>query len=323
MSATLYDDRPHPVPLFAYLRYKENWLWHFMDVENRVFGMAHFSYEPLFNRARMSCNVDVRGTVYKYASEIPFPEKFAYACEIGDGKLRVLFREPQKTFELHLDSDDLALEVHYRHRGPLFDFDAYEKANPDKPQVFALMGLNSRLPHTHHQQILDMTGRLRLKNGEQITLKGFGNRDHSQGVRCDNITRTHTWSWLLFDDKNFAATDITVINNPGLLAAGGYMHDATGLRALKDIDVELRDKMADGMPETVRFRFADPAGKTFTISADVSQRLGCVPLSGEKPDRGLAEYLCIDNFCRCTLEETGERGYAMIQVGYNPGHVYR
>jgi hypothetical protein len=71
MADTLYDDCPHPVPAFAYLRYKENWLWHFMDVDNQVFGTSHFSYEPLFERGRMSCMVSVKGTTHKYANEIP------------------------------------------------------------------------------------------------------------------------------------------------------------------------------------------------------------------------------------------------------------
>lgn len=323
MSDTIYDDCPHPVPLIAYLRYKENWLWHFMDVENRVYGMAHFSYEPLFNRGRMSCNLDVQGKVYKYASEIPFPENFAYSNEIGDGKLRVLFKEPQKRFELHLNSDDLALEVYYEKRGPMFDFVACEKANPDKPHVFPLMNLNTRqLPPIHQQQLLTMTGRLQVKNQPPIALSGLGNRDHSQGVRCDNITRTHSWSWLVFEDRYFSVTDITVINNPTVLAADGYMHDGSGLRALKDMDVRLEGgTLADGMPETVRFVLDDISGKQFTVVASIAGRLGVVPLSGEKPDGGMPEYLCIDSFCRLTLEETGQTGYGMVQLGYNPGHL--
>jgi len=324
MSDTLYDDVPHPVPLIAYLRYKENWLWHFMDVENHVYGMAHFSYEPLFNRGRMSCNVDAQGKVYKYSSEIPFPENFAYSKEIGDGKLRVLFKEPQKKFELHLNSDDLDLEVYYERQGPMFDFVAYEMANPDKPQVFSLMNLNTHnLSPIHQQQMLTMTGKIQVKKQQAITLKGNGNRDHSQGVRCDNITRAHSWSWLMFKDKYFSATDITVINNPSLLAAGGYMNDAMGLQTFKEIDIGLDGNLPDGMPDTVQFNFEDLSGRTFTVIADVANRLGCVPLSGEKPDSGLPEYLCIDNFCLLTLKETGEQGYGMVQIGYNPAHVSR
>jgi hypothetical protein len=323
MGDTIYDDYPHPVPLIAYLRYKENWLWHFMDKDNQVYGMAHFSYEPLFNRARMSCNIDVKGTVYKYSNEIPFPENFAYAHEIGDGKLKILFKEPQKKFELHLTSDDLDLEIYYEAGGPMFDFVACEKVNPDRPHVFSLMNLNThQMPPVHQQQILTMTGKIQVKNQQAIVLSGCGNRDHSQGVRCDTITRTHSWSWLLFTNSYFSATDITVINSPSVLAADGYMHDRTGLRALKEIDVQLSGAtLADGMPETVRFLFEDIAGNRFTIVASIVNRLGVVPLSGEKPDGGMAEYICVENFCQLTLEETGETGYGMVQLGYNPAHL--
>jgi hypothetical protein len=69
---------PHPVPPTAYLRYKENWFWIFLDVHNQIFGMAHFNYEPSFGRACLSCNMLVRGELHQYGNEIPFPETFPY-----------------------------------------------------------------------------------------------------------------------------------------------------------------------------------------------------------------------------------------------------
>jgi hypothetical protein len=92
--STIHDDTPHPIPPTAYLRYKKNWFFILMDVDNGVFGMAHFNHEPGHDRARFSCNLMVGGELFKYANQTTFPPNFAFSSRIGDDKLQVTFVEP-------------------------------------------------------------------------------------------------------------------------------------------------------------------------------------------------------------------------------------
>src|ERR1700761_34435 len=108
---TLHDDRPHPIPATAYLRYKENYFFIIMDPERKVFGVAHFNNEPVFNRSRFTLNLNIGGKQFAYANETPIPEKFALAESLSDGKLSLRFAEPHKRFELKLAGGDFSADV--------------------------------------------------------------------------------------------------------------------------------------------------------------------------------------------------------------------
>jgi hypothetical protein len=45
----LHEDYPHTVPTRAYLRWKENYFWVFMDPERDICCLAHVSSEPTFS----------------------------------------------------------------------------------------------------------------------------------------------------------------------------------------------------------------------------------------------------------------------------------
>jgi hypothetical protein len=77
---TTHDDRPHPVPPFAFLRYKENYFFIVMDQRNDIYGIAHLNNEPLFNRSRFTFNLNVKGQAFRYANEVPLPANFEGAA---------------------------------------------------------------------------------------------------------------------------------------------------------------------------------------------------------------------------------------------------
>ena len=57
-------------------------------------------------------------------------------------------------------------------------------------------------------------------------------------------------------------------------------------------------------------------GKPFTVIADIAKRMGFVPLVTEKPDSSGFYYDIVENFCPVTLKETGETGYALVEIGF-------
>ncbi|HKT73179.1 MAG TPA: hypothetical protein VJQ47_09830 [Steroidobacteraceae bacterium] len=316
---TTHDDLPHAVPPFAYLRYKENWFFIIIDVANSVYGMAHFNFEPGHDRGRVSCNLMVRGELFKYGNQIPFPAQFALARQLGDDKLTVEFVEPHARIDLRLRSDDLDLDLSFLKNAPTFDYAAYDAANPNKVAMQELVNFATNQQFHHQQQAMTLAGSVRVKRGksagETIRLQGLGYRDHSRGMRCDNMSLRHVWTCLYFPKTVVGAVSLAGVLRPELISNSGYVYDADGMRALGDMVITLRGKGPEGMPATVEFELKDVYGKPFTITADIAARMGYVPLTVEAPNAAGYSYDIVENFAPVTLKETGEKGHALVEIG--------
>ncbi len=317
---TTHDDVPHPVPPFAYLRYKENWFFIIIDVRNSVYGMAHFNFEPGQDRARVSCNLMVRGELFKYGNQIPFPRTFAMSPQIGDDKLKVKFIEAHTRIDMELNSDDVTLDMSFVKHAPTFDFAAYDAANPEKPSAQELINFATHQMYHHQQQAMKISGSLRVKRGkaegETIRLEGLGYRDHSRGMRCDHMTLRHVWSCLYFPNTVIGAMSLANVMRPQLTSNSGYVHDASGMRSLGDMEVTNRGDIGGGIPASVEFKLNDVYGKPFTVTADIAKRMGYVPLIVEAANAGGFNYHIVENFAPVTLKETGETGHALVEIGF-------
>ncbi|MDD5177615.1 MAG: hypothetical protein PHQ05_14450 [Sterolibacterium sp.] len=318
---TTHDDLPHPVPPIAYLRYKENWFFIILDVSNSVYGMAHFNYEPGFDRARVSCNLMVRGEMFQYGNQIPFPAEFAMSPQIGDDKLKLKFVEAHTRFDMQLHSNDLELDMSFLKFAPTFNYEAYEAANPEKPSMQEIMNFATNQIFDNQQQALTISGTLKMKTGsakgETINLKGLGYRDHSRSMRVDNMVLRHVWSFLYFPTTVFGAISLTGMFRPGSSMTSGYVYDSSGVRSLKEVEIVNHGEISAGVPATVEYKLNDVYGKSFTVIADIAKRMGYVPLVVEAGAASGYSYNIVENFCPVTLKETGEQGHALVEIGFN------
>lgn len=315
---TTHDDRPHPVPPYAYARYKENWFFIIIDPANGIMGMAHFSYEPLFNRARVSCNVEVKGKAYHYSGQTEFPADFAYRDWIGDDRLKVRFIAPHERIDLSLDTDDLKLDIRFDARAPTFNFELADAANPDKPTSLEVIGLGISPVFQHHQQASRVSGTAVVrKTGETITLDGLGYRDHSRGARSDNLTKDHVWTCLQFDDRVFGIMQVRSTFRPEVWYRAGYVWDTEGMRALSDIAIDTAGLTDENLPETVTFRLRDVYGQGFEIGADVANRYCAVPLNVEAATSNGLEYTIFENFVDIVDHDSGAKGLSLLEIGFN------
>jgi hypothetical protein len=138
-------------------------------------------------------------------------------------------------------------------------------------------------------------------------------------MRADNLLRAHLWSFLYFPSTVFAVMSVTGRFRPGTTASGGYMHDASGMRSLRDIKIVRHGERTGEMPNRVEFIVDDVYGKLHTIVADIDNRLGHVPLLVEASGPGGFGYTVVENFCPVIHRETGETGYALVEIGYSTG----
>jgi hypothetical protein len=316
---TTHDDLPHPVPPIAYLRYKENWFFIILDVAQDVYGMAHFNFEPGQDRARVSCNLMVRGELFKYGNQIAFPNNFALSSTIGDEKLQVRFVEPHGRMDLTLHSADVGLELTFAKHAPTFDYAAYDAANPTSVSAQELVNFATHQMF-HQQQAMTIKGSLKLTGGklkgETVRIDGIGYRDHSRGMRCDHMTLRHVWSFLSFPTTVIGAMSIVNVTRPSLIANSGYVFDASGMRSLGKMEIANAGEVPGGMPAAVNFNLEDVYGKPFTVTADIANRMGFVPLAVEAANAGGFNYHIVENFAPVSLKETGEKGHALVEIGY-------
>lgn len=317
---TIHDDRPHPVPPYAYLRWKENYFFIVMDKASEIYGVSHLNNEPLFNRSRFTLNLNVRGQALRYASEVPFPAKFGGSPALSDGRLTMQFREPHRRFELSFDGDDFAADILFEARRPTFDFVACKSAAPELISFQEAMTFGLNLPYNHQQQSMKTSGSVTIKNGAgkgKVALNGLGYRDHSWSMRTDNASRQHVWTGLNFPDRAFGIKTIETLHRPGLWAKEGYVSDSAGERALRGIEVTHLG-FKDGWPVKTRLAVTDVLGNTYTIEADIAGRHADVPLHAEKATAGIASYEILETFAPLKVVETGETGIGLVEIGRHP-----
>lgn len=320
---TAHDDLPHPIPPFAHLRYKENYFFILLAPESRAFGVIHLNHEPGHDRARYTANLELAGRSFRYANTTAFPQDFALARRIGDGALALHFAQPHRRFELSLATDGLDLDLAFTARQPTFDYAACRTAGNPAPTFQDVMTFGLNLPYNHQQQALDARGQARLADGTVLDIAGSGYRDHSWVMRSDALSQEHTWCGLNFPGRSFGIKTIATAWRPGIVAMEGYVVDADGPRALSTIAVRSEGRMADGLAERLVQDVRDVFGNRYTITADIAGRFAHVPLVSEAPG-GRPAYHIVENFCPLHLEQTGEDGVGLVEIGRNAslGGVY-
>ena len=314
------DDRPHPVPPSAYLRYKENWFFLIFDKDNDIFGAVHVSCEPIFDRISFVCHLSVQGELFKHDSQISFPDDFGFSESLGDGTLTLNFIRAHEQIDLAVHNDDIDLDISFLDRGPLFNFDDYDSANPDKPSLKEISAIATN-QQTHHQQQGMLTrGTVFMKtgktSGQTFTVDALGYRDHSRSIRSDNLVQKHIWTGLHFPKHIFGVMTVTSSLRPSLPTHSGYVYDEEkGLRPLRDIEFEGVGEGPDDQPAEMKFRLTDIYGESFTLSADINERYASVPLQSEKPGATPCVYDIVENFTPLTIKETGESGIGLVEIG--------
>ena len=314
------DDMPHPIPPTAYLRYKENWFFLIFDQDNDIFGAIHVSAEPIFDRVGFSCHLSIKGRLYKYGNEIPFPTDYAFSRELGDGSLTVRFVKAHEQIDLSLHNDDLDLDVSFFKRSPLFNFDDYDSANPEKVSLKEVTALATNQQTLHQQQAMTLTGTLKVKGdsgGDGLfSIDALGYRDHSRSIRSDNLVQKHVWTGWHFKTHVFGVMSVTSSMRPLQPVLCGYVFDdKNGLRSLRDINIEEDGQGSDGQVGRLKFLLSDIYGESFTLSADLNQRYAAVPLQSEKPGPTPFVYDIVENFAPLKFVNTGETGIGLIEIG--------
>lgn len=312
----LHEDYPHTIPARAWLRWKENYFWVFMDPEQDLCCLAHSTAEPTFERAFASFTVMHKGKNIVAGKETAMPSPFEHAKDLRFGDLHLEFLEPQAKFRVSYEDANVSAELVFERRFHLFDFLACTDVNPDQFSVSENTALE-RNSFRHQGQCMNAHGRIAFKTGEfagtALDVNGSGYRDHSWGMRNDQMTLSHNWSFFNFPSMGFHLFTVRNVVRPENSTAEGYVATAAGNQVIKTLTIENQGEGPDGMPETVIFRAVALDGTPYTLIADVKNAFARLPLHSQKP--GSKVYLNVENMCRVRCVETGEEGLANVEIG--------
>jgi hypothetical protein len=255
----------------------------------------------------------VDGERLSFTEEVPHPEGVANATAVDLGRFRMEFLAPQKTFRICFEGPEQQLDMTLDATLPMFDYGACIETNPDE---YSLSDSTSQGfgVFRHQNQTMAGTGRLRFKDGRpERRLAGAGYRDHSWGMRDDNLTLRHTWAWMSFPDATLHVTLVNSQHRPELWAREGYWGTSAGNLALQQCSAGFEGDSFDGLPAKVHFNAVDALGGIIAVDADIAGAYARNRFMSSRP--GAKAYVMRHNFCKCTRASDGCEGIAMVEIG--------
>lgn len=310
----LSSDYAHPVPTSAWLIWREHWLYFLVDPERNCYVTVHIATQPTARNAHWTCNLVIDGVVSSHKGDVAYPKHEAFARELKVGPLTMTIVSPQEEFEVSFDGPNHRVNMTLRARMPLFDYLACGDANPDVPSIAqeVSMGFGT---FRHHNQSLTGEGVIEFKDGSTARkLRGTAYRDHSWGMRNDQMNKRHTWAWMNFPNMTLHVTHVERTVPVEKWTREGYVATPKGALALTSSEVQFSDSRdEEGLPTSVRFIAVDSDGNTHKVSCDLSKRFARNILTSMKATS--VQYFMFHHFTRMTLEETGEEGIGLVEIG--------
>jgi hypothetical protein len=314
------DDFPHPVPPQAFMTWKENWVFPGFDPQQRIATLFHFSLRPALGEGVFTAKLSGLGWKHSYLGRNPVPPDLTTFVPVSDDRIAFEVVEPGERFHMTYRSDGLDADLDYAARFAVFDFADGPKPRGESP--LGPVGL-SVFPFHHYEQALAVSGSVLLKDGElagtELDINGWGNRDHSWGWRDDFQFRHHHWVCASFDDL-YVQGSVMLENYYPEEKHGGFVSTSAGNTATEHVDtsdtywVTGSNERLGALDRDVRYRITTVDGKSYTVVAHIGSDFGRHWLNARSQDRSRAYEDC-QIFCDYTLEETGQRGSGVLEVG--------
>ncbi len=314
------DDFPHPVPPQAFMTWKENWVFPAVDTEQRVASLFHFSLRPGDGEGIFTAKFCVDGWEHRYVGRSPVPRDLTTFVPVANDRITFEVVDAGSRFHLTYAGDELDADIWYAGRFHAWDFD-------DGPLAPGDSVLGDRGRHVfhfqHYEQALWHEGAVTVKAGpragESFDVSGYANRDHSWGWRQDLTFRHHHWLCASFENRFVGGTVMNETCYPHGDKFGGWISTQAGNEAVREVDTSDAYWLAEGEPlpqltRDVRYRVTTVAGDTATVIAHIASDYGRLYLNARSPDRSEV-YQDVQIFCDMTLEETGERGSGVLELG--------
>jgi hypothetical protein len=314
------DDYPHAVPPQAFMTWKENWVFPAVDPVTRVASLFHFSLRPGLGEGIFTAKFCIDGEEHRYVGRSPIPADLTTMAPVQNERITFEVVEPGQRFALSYNGPELEAKVLYTARFAPFDFK--DGPLPEGESDLGDIG-RSVFPFNHYEQALWHEGEITLKQGERagetIAISGYGNRDHSWGWRSEFTWSHHHWLCASFDDRFVEGSVCEEGHFPHGEKQGGWISTEAGNDPVKAVDTSDGYRLTPGEPlerisEDVRYTVQTVGGEQATVTFHLGEDYGRLYLDARTRDR-TKTYQDVQMFCNVTLEDTGQTGTGVLEVG--------
>lgn len=294
--------------------WKENWCFSGVDPINRTAMVWHVSLRPCGGEGIFTCKFDGPDLRVRYVGRHPIGR--GLEGPVDDGKMRLEVVEPHRRFVLCYVDDDIDISCTFVARFAPFDFADGNLA--DGTSRIGELGCHV-FPFHHYEQSLSFAATIRRRDHDVLELSGWGNRDHSWGWRDDFGFRGHQWICANFDDcyvQGSTMLDTTHHDRK----FGGFVSTIQGNDAVCGIDLSesyWHEPINEPLPEfdrDVSYTITTRGSRNLRLTAHLSDRYRILHLNARHPDRSQV-YQDAQIFCPFTLDDTGQRGAGLLELG--------
>jgi len=190
--------------------HNESWYFNFIDRPNNVFFITRLSIHMDKKKSRILCLLSVDGKTNTYYNEVTLdkmPDNWEF-----DKKIQYYCINPMNQWRVKFEDQKIKIDINFQGRFPVFN-----SADAEDPREFLKKYGKEILTvavQEHYEQPMIATGTLDLKKKgetyETRTIKGFGHRDHSWGIR--KWVQIDGWNWVSaqFEDEtiNFIRSEL-------------------------------------------------------------------------------------------------------------------
>ncbi len=245
--------------------HNESWYFNFIDRLNKVYFVTRLSFHMDKNKSRLLALLVVDDKSKTYFKEIPL-EKMPENWEF-DKSLKYYCIKPMEEWRVTFEDKRMKLDVNLKGRFPVFN--SAEVEDPDEfikkygKEIFQVA------IQEHYEQPMIATGTLELKRKGKVyetrNIKGFGNRDHSWGIR--HWVQIDNWNWASaqFEDNTVIIARSELMGKSiqfGVIYSKGKEN-----RIIDKIEVTTETEADGKKPVSSKFVLTDRQGNEITIKS--------------------------------------------------------
>ncbi len=278
---------PKKVPFW-----RESYYFNVMDPKNNIFSVSTMGYMPNEKESHFFSILYVDGKFYNHINFRKLKAESDFKENPTDGYSRFTIIKENKEWEVKLEKRKFQMQYIWTGRFPFYEY----------PGGWQIPGI---LEQQHYEQSGIVNGTISFQDGTTRKIHGYGQRDHSWGVR--NWVQIDEWYWISVqfeNGQNALNCWLNVVGNKTY--THGFISSAEGNVAIKNIAVETKFQAENPRnPESAILKLIDANNNKYDLRVETIYLI-TLPQSS-------IEGVCYINETISRFKLNGEMGYGVAE----------
>lgn len=235
----------------AHSLWRESHYFNFYDHKQNIGGFTTIAVMP--NKGQVEAGLVIvkdNMLIYAYPFEGTLEGKWDELCFGGISYEPI---RPLDTWKIKLEDEGNKMDLTFKRINPVYDY------GNDLGVLTTLVGTR------HYEHSGTVNGTMTLE-GHRISFSGFGERDHSWGVR--NWHGCKRWVWFSVQFERELAFNGWYAVVEGKEFVRGFVYDGEKNLSIKDIQIHTEYEDDKKIQKSMRFVLTDSTKRTFSMDAE-------------------------------------------------------